>query len=223
MRSRGRCSRPSSSSAPGISVLHDVTTRGQGGHWLQGTRAFVDAILVLTRPAKRSNTARRPASSRERGAAFVEFALVVPLLFSLVLGGLTGGIVLSRKQSLTHAAREGARYGAVVPQSQCDPTSNCGGLTWAQLVQSVVVQRSVGTTTNAQVCVSLVSGSAGTVVNGDAKFTTKPDGTACYADGSGDPGTRVQVSISRPGESINAVFFRLPVTLNAQATARFEA
>jgi Flp pilus assembly protein TadG len=183
--------------------------------------AFADRPIMRTRPPT-TGSRRRTADRGERGAAFVEFALVVPLLFSLVVGGLTGGIVLSRKQSLAHAAREGARYGAVVPASQCQPTSNCGGLTWAQLVRSVVVQRSVGTASNAQVCIALVTGSAGTVVDGDAQFTTKSDGTACYSDGSGDPGLRVQVSITRADESINAVFFRVPVTLTAQATARFE-
>jgi Flp pilus assembly protein TadG len=177
---------------------------------------------VLSRPLTPRSRARRTNRASERGAAFVEFALVMPLLFSLVFGGLTAGIVLSRKHNLTHAAREGARYGAVVPDSQCQPTSNCGGLTWAQLVRSVVVQRSVGTASNAQVCVALVTGSAGTVVNGDTQFTTKSDGTPCYSDGSGDPGKRVQVSITRTGESINAVFFRVPVTLTAEGTARFE-
>jgi Flp pilus assembly protein TadG len=157
----------------------------------------------------------------ERGAALVEFALVLPLLLTIVLGGISGGTVVSRKQTLTHAAREGARYGAIVAKNQCQPTSNCGGSTWAQLVQSAVVQRASGLVSSSQVCVALVTGS-GTVVDSSSDFTTRSDGTACYSDGGADGQPRVQVTITRTGDGINAVFYQFPVTLSVQATARYE-
>ena len=161
------------------------------------------------------------AESGERGAALVEFALVLPLLLTVVLGGISGGTVLSRKETLTHAAREGARYGAIVAKTQCQPTSQCGGSTWAQLVQSVVVARSQGLASTSQVCVALVTG-AGTVVDGNADFTTRTDGTSCYDDGGADGLPRVQVAVTRTGDKLSAVFFQIPVTLSAAATARFE-
>ena len=47
------------------------------------------------------------------GAAAVEFALVLPLLMLLVLGGLDWGYYFFIKQVSTNAAREGARAGSL--------------------------------------------------------------------------------------------------------------
>lgn len=49
----------------------------------------------------------------DRGAAAVEFALVVPLLLLLVLGILSYGVMLSFRQTLSQATTEGARAAAV--------------------------------------------------------------------------------------------------------------
>lgn len=49
----------------------------------------------------------------ERGAAAVEFALVVPILLMLLLGTMEFGRAYNAQISLTHAARETARYMAV--------------------------------------------------------------------------------------------------------------
>jgi Flp pilus assembly protein TadG len=46
----------------------------------------------------------------ERGAAAVEFALVVPVLLLLLLGIIEFGRAYNTQISLTHAARETARY-----------------------------------------------------------------------------------------------------------------
>jgi Flp pilus assembly protein TadG len=51
----------------------------------------------------------------DRGAAMVEFAIVVPLLFTLVFGIVDIGRAYFLYNNLTNAAREGARYGAVQP------------------------------------------------------------------------------------------------------------
>jgi len=136
-----------------------------------------------------------------------------------VFGAFSGAVAFNNKQDVVYAAREGARYGAAIPQSQCSPTSNCGGKTWAQLVQSTVVARSGAGITTAEVCVALVSGSPGVPVG--SSFTTKPDGTACYNDGNGDTGARVQVSINHSGK-IDLVFYPIPVPEASSATAHFE-
>lgn len=52
---------------------------------------------------------------REDGAALVEFALVVTLLLTFVIGTLTYGLILGLHQSVTHAASAAARSAAVVP------------------------------------------------------------------------------------------------------------
>lgn len=163
-------------------------------------------------------------ASGERGASLVEFVLILPLLLLIIFGAFSGAVAFSNKQDVVYAAREGARYGVTIPQSQCSPTTNCGGKTWAQLVQSTVVARAQGEVTLSEVCVSLVSGG---VSGGSpappvgASFTTKSDGTACFNDGNGDTGARVQVSVSHAG-SINGVFFTVPVTEASTATMHFE-
>jgi len=156
----------------------------------------------------------------ERGAALVEFALILPLLLMIVFATFTGGIAYNHKLDVVHAVREGARYGATIPTTQCTPTTNCNGKTWAQLVQSIVVDRSDNALATSQICVALVTDSPGTVSG--SSFTTKSDGTKCFDDGDGDSGSRVQVSATKSGDSINAVLFTIPVTLSSQATAKFE-
>ena len=164
------------------------------------------------------------AGENERGAALVEFALLLPVLAMIVFGALTAGMAYNHKMDLTHAAREGARYGATVPQAQCTPTSNCGGLNWAQLVQSVVAERSFGALTTSQVCVALVSGSASPEpAPVGPTYTTEADGTACYDDGSGDTGKRVQVYVRKTDDKIDAVLFKANITLTSKATAKFES
>ncbi len=56
---------------------------------------------------------RRIAGDHERGAAAVEFALVVPILLILVFGIVNFGQYLSVRQAATQAAAEGARAAAV--------------------------------------------------------------------------------------------------------------
>lgn len=50
---------------------------------------------------------------RERGAALVEFALVIPLLTLFLFGIVQFGIAYDKQQSINSAAREGARLGAL--------------------------------------------------------------------------------------------------------------
>lgn len=53
----------------------------------------------------------------ERGAALIEFAFILPILMSLLLGTATGGIAYNRKISMTDAVREGSRFGATLNDS----------------------------------------------------------------------------------------------------------
>ncbi|PWN01754.1 hypothetical protein DJ010_17125 [Nocardioides silvaticus] len=61
-------------------------------------------------------------TDEERGAAAVEFALVVPILLILVFGIVNFGQFLSQRQAATQAAAEGARAAAVTPLGG-DPTA----------------------------------------------------------------------------------------------------
>jgi Flp pilus assembly protein TadG len=55
----------------------------------------------------------RARTRGDDGAALVEFSLVMVLLFTLIFGIISFGLILSFKQDMTRAASEGARAGAV--------------------------------------------------------------------------------------------------------------
>ena len=147
--------------------------------------------------------------------------LVTPILFSLLLGIATSGLAMSNKLSLNNAVREAARYGATVPQNQCDVSATCAGLNWAQVVQSVAVSRSDSALTTSGVCVALVSGPGSAPVAVDAFHTTAGGTAPCFVDNSVETGKRVQVSATR-GATIQAMVISKNITLSGQAIARFE-
>src|SRR5687767_1529350 len=67
-----------------------------------------------------SLTSCRKGDRRQRGAAAVEFALVLPLLMALVLGAIDFGYYFFVDQIVTNAAREGARAGTLHEEDDDD-------------------------------------------------------------------------------------------------------
>lgn len=53
------------------------------------------------------------ADQSQRGASAVEFAVIAPLFIAMLFAIVEFGMVLYTKGMVTHAAREGARYGVV--------------------------------------------------------------------------------------------------------------
>ena len=86
----------------------------------------------------------------QRGAAAVEFALVVPILILLLIGMVTTAMAYSDHLSATNAVREGARYGAAA-----DVTSSSWATSVRDRVKDVYFNAGV-TLTNSQICVRLV-------------------------------------------------------------------
>jgi Flp pilus assembly protein TadG len=188
-------------------------------------------------PARRTRTAterKRTAPERgERGAALVEFTLVLPLLLLIVFGGVTTALAYERKSELVYAVRDGARYGATVSRNQCsDITQPCiGNRNWAQLVQYVTSKRSDGALATSDICVALVVGGSST--NPAAVYTqtggvystgtnaTFPD-VGCFDDGNADNGMRVHVAAVKNGQKINLIFSTLGVNLKSTASSRYE-
>ena len=164
---------------------------------------------------------RRDPGRREGGAAAVEMALVLPLFLAIVMGILTGGIAMDHKIGITSATREAARYGALMPSAQCVDATKCSGRTWAQLVQSVALERVSGDVPASQVCVALVSGPGSSPVPLSAGHTTRSDGSACYRDSSVDPGQRVQVTMTRY-DRMQVFFAAKDLALSARVVSRFE-
>jgi len=182
-------------------------------------KADVDHGGALDRARQTYSSRRARARGGDRGAVLVEFALVFPILVMLMLGTITGGMALNRKQQVTHATREGARYAATVPSNQ---TFTSG--TWAENVRNLVVERSDGDLTTSGVCVSLVSGSPGVVVPSASNHSTT--GAPCIANQTypvtaNDNGMRVQVTATRP-VTIELGLSSISTTINAKATAKAE-
>ncbi len=68
------------------------------------------------------NRAKRRSHQRARGAAVVEFAVVLPLLLTVLFGIIEYGWVFMVRQTLQTAAREGARI--AVLQTTTTPYTN---------------------------------------------------------------------------------------------------
>jgi len=102
-----------------------------------------------------------------RGAAVVEFAIVLVLLLAIVFGIIEFGFLMFNKQVITNAAREGARYGIV----KTDPLNDLDDRTPA-LIQGVV---------NNYASSHLI-----TLGDGGGALTTSVSGN-CTAAESGDP------------------------------------
>jgi len=62
---------------------------------------------------------------RQRGAAIVEFAVVLPLLLTILFGIIEFGYVFMVRQTLQHAAREGCRL--AILQTSVEPYANVTG------------------------------------------------------------------------------------------------
>jgi Flp pilus assembly protein TadG len=60
-------------------------------------------------------TMRKPNRQRDRGAAAVEFALVLPILLLFLMGTIEWGWFFFTHQRVVNAAREGARAGTLLP------------------------------------------------------------------------------------------------------------
>lgn len=176
-----------------------------------GARGTIDLCLRGRAQAVPSRGGRP-----EDGAAAVEMALLLPILFTLLFGMLSGGILLFQSITLSDAAREATRFAATVP---VDTTT----ADWLDAVVDRVVDSANGyldtSDSDHSICVALV----GTPEGGqwhDGAVVLGPK-HPCISDGRPDDEARVQVEVSRGGR-LNAVFVSQSVTLGGRAVARFE-
>jgi hypothetical protein len=134
----------------------------------------------------------------------------------LLVGTVTAAMAYGRDNSIQNAAREASRFGATLP----GPIDG----TWLGTVRDVARAAASGdleaTVAGQYICVAFVDGS------NDIRLTDTAGAEAtsaqqCFNDGRPTGETRVQVVTSRESR-IDAVLFRLDVTLQADAAARFE-
>jgi len=149
---------------------------------------------------------RRPRRT-ERGAVLFEFAVVLPLLLSIVLGIFTGGMAYTNKISVVEGVREGARYGASLPMG-----TGLGALTtWETSVKQRVVNALGDDGTSTEVCVKWVLPTGGSDCG-----IADPPGAA------NEPTVHlVKVSAARPA-TLEFLFFKTDTILRGRLVARFE-
>ena len=164
-----------------------------------------------------------------RGASLVELAFALPILIMLLVGMVSSGIAYNNQLSLTHAAREGGRYGATLPVNNFASLNAWLDEVVAQTVADGTGALDVGVP-GRYICVAYVYpvGSAEGFPNDQtarkeiSSSGTIQDGNQCMADGRPDEERRVQVVVGRDTE-FSVVFFSSTLGLDAEAVNRFEA
>jgi hypothetical protein len=159
---------------------------------------------------------RSPGDRRDRGAALVEMALVLPLLLMLLLGIVSAGLAYNHQLALTHSAREAGRFAATLP------VDSMAG--WLDTVEARVIADATGSldagTPGRRICVAYVHPGAGEIAKKDDGAMT--NGATCFSDGRPDEERRVQILVEREVD-FNAMVFQTTLTLDARAVNRFEA
>jgi Flp pilus assembly pilin Flp len=127
---------------------------------------------------------------QQRGAAAVEFALIVPLLLSMLLGVIDFGMALGETISLEGAAREGARQGVTQGDVIASTSQARGILDDTKLEVKFAVDSSGGAPGIMVVCVrypqSSLSGMYSWALGGvfEAKAVMRMESTATVASGA---------------------------------------
>ena len=161
----------------------------------------------------------RRRQDQDRGAALVEFALLLPLLALLLFGTITGGLTLSRQNSVKNAAREGTRFGAINPLG--DPVN------MTTYLDQVIVQVENAAhpdlkdgVDSKSICVAFVEESGSVTQRTKTNAGTTSSGTPCFDD-TPLAYDRVQVSVERRSE-INAILYANNVLIEARSVTRYE-
>lgn len=183
----------------------------------------------------RPDSARSKRRRGDDGAALVEFAIVMPLLFMLLLGIFTGGFAYNQKLAVVNGVREGSRYGATLPVASA-PACAGGQLDcWLQQVATITMQGSEGELNSGVaelvICVAYhyPSGSEAadrtrslTVTGVQSPSTGTFSNSRCFDDGRPNNERRVQVSGSRQGK-LEFLLFSMTPTLRSSSVTKFEA
>jgi hypothetical protein len=176
----------------------------------------------------------RYRDSAERGVVATEFIILLPIFLTLVFGMVWAGTTLFRWMNLELAAREGARFAAILPTDYPNDT-NLDGIpssAWFDAVLEEVDSASLGESTICVAYVGMRGAETAEDVNPPLRYTgavlRQPDGSTgpntqptCFADNRGLDSRRVQVQVTGPVPLQGFGFWS--GTLRGNATARFEA
>lgn len=171
---------------------------------------------------------RRGRHRDERGAALVEFALLLPLLMCLILGMVTGGMAWNRKISMTNAVREGSRFGATLTPATM---TAAGWNAAADKIRARVVEIATDDLQPADICVQYVHIAVGPSPSVQGQALTpacavpgaSPNPLTSAAVGDCVVSVWAQTPSTGPGAvKLQAFFFTRDVALKARAVARYE-
>lgn len=146
----------------------------------------------------------------------VELAFVLSLLVMLLVGTISASLAYGVNNSIENAAREASRYGATLP----GPVDAA----WLQDVRDVTRSAGLGSldpsVDGQYICVAHYDGSNwNRLTDTNGSESTSP--TECFTDGLPAGQSRVQI-VTRRDATLNVVFFSMDVTLEGEASARYE-
>jgi len=141
--------------------------------------------------------------NRDRGAALIEAALVLPFLLMLTFGIWATARAWNVHNTMEHAAREAARYGATV--EPWDAGASPGAV--RGVADDDLASASIDTSAINTVCIELIADT----------------GASCDATHTNTTGTdQVYVKIRYPNYPLQFLFFSATVDLEASAISRHE-
>jgi len=139
----------------------------------------------------------------DSGAALIEAALVLPILLLLTFGIWTTARAWNVNNTLEHAAREAARYGATV-----DPWDSGTSPAAVIAISDADLQASAIDTSLITDCAELVADTAS---------------PSCDPQVNNTGTDQIYVKLTYPNYTLQFLFFSRDITLQAVAVSRFEA
>jgi Flp pilus assembly protein TadG len=139
-----------------------------------------------------------PTKDRQRGAALIETALVLPMLLMLTFGIWTSARAWNVRNTMEHAAREGVRFAATELPWDGTSQSQVEAVIDAELVTSAIPIANVNT-----ICIDRATNPCG--------FNPTSQGYQ-----------QVAVRIQYPNYPLNFLFFQATVNLTVEAVGRYE-
>jgi Flp pilus assembly protein TadG len=147
-------------------------------------------------------------SRDDRGAALIEMAILTPILLLLVVGIWTTARAWNVHNTIDHAVREAARYGATVdPWTTGSSTDNCGGASSEATIRCAADEQLSASAINP----ALVDTTC-------IELSTNP----CSV-GNATGNDKVAVSLTYPNYQLDFVFFSVSIDLSASAVSRHES
>lgn len=145
----------------------------------------------------------REMPKRDRGAALIEAALVLPILLLLTFGIWATARAWNVNNTLQHAAREAARYGATV-----DPWDGSSPSAVRAVADSDLTSSAVDTSDVVTICIEELADTA----------------ASCDASHTNNTGTdQIFVKLRFPNYNLQFLFFSVDIDMEATAIARHEA